>query len=206
MNETPRKEQLDVSKIFLAYLVACGDPVRTAQIAQCGTEDVLYLARTELWDAKLEQQSVLKGATPEEARQRTRELNRATCYVQALRLREIVDRTLAWCYEDEKNILNFCTERDKQGMPVFSTKPVLELVKAAEVCQSMLYRALGDTVVKTDVAASGNSLKDLHRLMVTMGDHLTGPDEKKIQLASQVEIPIRKVEAKFLDAESALEP
>ena len=204
MNEIPRKELLDVSKIFLAYLVACGDPVRAAQIAQCGTEDVLYLARTELWDAKLEQQAVLKGATPEEARQRTRELNRATCYVQALRLREIVDRTLAWCYEDEKNILNFAIETDKQGKKVFSTKPVLELVKAAEVCQAMLYRALGDTVIKTDAGGGGNSLKDLHRLMVAMGDHLAGPEDRKVELAKDVSLPLREKNPKFLDAENAL--
>lgn len=200
-SQTP-KEQLDVSRIFLSYLVACGDPIRTAQIAQCSPEDVLNLARTELWDAKLEQCSVLKGSTPEEARERTRELNRATNYVQALRMRELVDRTIKWCYEDEKNVLQFCIEIDKQGKKIFSTKPMLELIKAAEVCQTLLYRALGDTVAKETGGVSAPSLKDLHRLMVGMAEHMSSSDQPKIEKA--VNVPAGKPDSEFIDAETVL--
>lgn len=205
---TSRKEQLDVSKIFLAYMVAHGDPMRAAQIAQCNPEDVLFLATTELWDSKLAQQAILKGATPEEARERTRELNRATNYVQALRMRELVDRTIKWCYEDEKHILNFCTEVDKQGKKIFSTKPMLELAKAAEVAQNLLYRALGDVIPRDGQTGAnpGNSLKDLHRLMVAMGDHLSGPDKLQrnpVTLAAET-VAVEEPKTEFLDADTAL--
>lgn len=207
MSDTPRKEELDVSKIFLAYLVAAGDPIRTSQIAQCRPEDVLYLARVELWDSKLAEQAVIKGSSPAESRERTRELNRATNYVQALRLREMVDRTIKWCYDDEKNILNFAIEIDKQGKKVFSTKPVLELAKAAEVAQTLLYRALGDVIPKDGGnTGSGNSLKDLHRIMTTMQDHLTGGNGLEIKAAEQGhEEAAVKHEPQFLDADAALE-
>lgn len=208
MSDVPRKEELDVSKIFLAYLVAAGDAVRASQIAQCRPEDVLYLARVELWDSKLAEQAVVKGSSPAESRERTRELNRATNYVQALRLREMVDRTIKWCYEDEKNILNFAIEIDKQGKKIFSTKPILELTKAAEVAQTLLYRALGDVIPKDGgTVGSGNSLKDLHRLMTTMQDHLTGGNGVEIKPAEQrlVETVVTEQKPQFLDADAALE-
>ncbi len=213
MKDVPRKELLDVSKIFLAYMVSHGDIRRTAQVAQCGADDVVYLASTELWDQKLAQQSVLTGASPEEARERTRELNRATNYVQALRMRELVDRTIKWCYEDEKNILNFCIEIDKQGKKIFSTKPMLELVKAAEVAQNLLYRALGDVIPRDGVTGAnpGNSLKDLHRLMVAMGDHLTGTKQSEVHVVpidpAQPEnaSTVLKPKPQFLDADAALD-
>lgn len=211
-SEVSRKEQLDVSKIFLAYLVSHGDPIRTSQIAQCDPKDVLYLATSELWDSKLAEKGVLRGASPEEARALTRELNRATNYVQALRMRELVDRTIKWCYDDEKNILNFCIEVDKQGKKIFSTKPVLELVKAAEVAQTLLYRALGDVIPRDGTsgggAGSGNSLKDLHKLITAMGDHLTAPKQAEVRVDEVGVAPAVEVEPQkqFLDADSALAP
>ncbi len=198
------KEELDVSKIFLAYLVACGDPVRTAQIAQCKVEEVFFLSKTELWDSKLQERGVIAGETGN-AQEQTKELNRAACYVQAIRLRALIDKTIHHLYENEDNIQIFCQERMKNGKQVFSTKPLLDLVKAGEACQQMLYRSLGDFVAKDAAGASGlgAGLKDLHRYVTEAMSHLPAgaiPDMKTVEKLDPAAAAVG-----YLDVDQALD-
>lgn len=195
------KEELDVSKIFLAYLVACGDPIRTAQIALCKVEEVLFLAKTELWDKKLADRGVVTG-DPENAKRQTQELNRAACYVQAIRLRALIDRTIHHLYENEDNVQIFCQEKTKSGKNVFSTKPLLDLVKAGEACQQMLYRSLGDFVAKEATGGAGGSLKDLHRYVTEAMGHLPPDAVDKMKVVEKTD-PAKEVLG-YLDADQAL--
>lgn len=197
------KETLDVSKIFLAYLAAGGDAARTALIAQCKVDEVLFLAKTEFWDAKLEQQGVIRGQTAGEAKERTREINRAANYVQSLRLRALIDKTIQWIYENEENIAKFNQETNKQGKKVFSTKPLLDLTKAAEACQTMLYRALGDTVSKEEGGSGGGAnLRDLHKLVIDLQQNLPpGTPIDSIRLAEKVPADPAQSVVGYLDEE-----
>lgn len=197
------KEELDVSKIFLAYLVANGDPIRTAQIAQCKVEEVDFLSRSELWDRKLADRGIAAGGSPEDARERTKELNRATNYVQAIRLRALIDKTIKWIYENDENILKFNTETNKQGGKVFSTKPLLDLVKAGEVAQQMIYRSLGDVVEKGAGGLSAAAgLKELHRYVTDAMSHLPAgalPELKSVEKTDPAAEAIG-----YLDADAVL--
>lgn len=203
-----RKETLDVSKIFLTYLATFGDVVKTADVAECKIADVLYLAKVERWDTKLSECSIARAENPTKAKELTREVNRTGNYVQALRLRAIIDKTLQWIYENENNVGQFCQEVNKQGRTLFSTKPVLDLTKAAEAVHAMTYRALGDTVAKEDEGGTG-PLADLRSLHLTVINHMqkTGqiPEEeiKRAEKASQSNAAVEEIG--FLDVNSALE-
>lgn len=168
-NDLPsRKEQLDVSKIFLAYIACFGDVVQTADVANCRIADVLYLSKSELWDKKLSESQTARGPTPEKAKERGREINRMANYIQAIRLRGLIDKTLQWVYENEENITKFASEINKQGNRVFSTKPILDLAKSAETVQLMTYRALGDQLPKEDSNPLLNfsNIKGLHLTVI----------------------------------------
>lgn len=161
-----RKEELDVSRIFLAYLSAGGDTVAAAQIAGCRIEDVLFLAKAECWDVKLQNAGVVRGRTKDEAQIRLREINRMTAYIQAIRLRGLIDLTLQYIYKDQKNIVEFASETDKHGETFFSTKPILDLTKAASEVHAMIYRSLGDVLDGEAGKVSISNIKDLHLTVV----------------------------------------
>lgn len=207
-NDLPsRKETLDVSKIFLAYLATCGDVLQTATVAQCRVADVLYLAKAELWDAKLNESQIARGPTPEKAKERGREINRMANYIQSVRLRAIIDKTLQWIYENEENVTKFCQEVNKQGNKVYSTKPILDLVKAAESVHAMTYRSLGDTVAKEEgsIGPLGN-IKELHlHVIEAMKNSGQLPDEhlKQAEKVNQTDVAVKSVG--YLDVNTALE-
>jgi hypothetical protein len=167
---TPKNE-LDVSKIFLAYLSTGADALKTAHVAECNLDDVLYLAKTEMWDAKMERQGLAPGKNSEDFATRAREITRMANYVQALRIRGIIDQTIWHLYEGgPEAIEKFCSEEKRDGTRAFTTKPLVELTKAAETCHSMLYRSLGDVVAKDNAGES--AFKNLTALHMTVVNHL----------------------------------
>ncbi len=208
MSDVVYKEGLDVSRIFLAYVATAGDVARTAQTAQCEIKDVVFLSTTELWDKKLSDGFGITVGAPagEDAAKRAREINRAACLVQAQRLRALVDAALQTFFEnsqgdvDPKALEDFCEERDKKGNAVFSTKPVLELVKAAEACHVMLYRALGDTLPKDQAdILPGMNVKNLHLSVV---NHLANTGDAVTEAVPVQEL--KPTEQKFLPVDEVL--
>jgi len=170
-----RKEELDVSKIFLSYLAACGDVVRCSQVAKCTIADVLFLERSECWAAKLSEVSIVPGQSKDDAAEATREINRAACHVQALRLKALIDQTLKWIYDEPGRVCQFAQEIDKKGNSHFSTKPVLELVKAAESAHAMLYRSLGDKPLGGQpLAGERSKVTDVHLSVVQLMQSIPG--------------------------------
>lgn len=160
------KDRLDVSKVFLCYLHAGGDPLKTATAAGCKTSEVLFLERAENWPEKLSGNYSFAGGGSEEQLARAREMNRVSCVVQAQRLSGAIDRVLQFIYDNEDNIEKFCKETvDKKGMRVFSVKPLLDLTKAAQVAQDMMFKALDDKGTDGDDPKSGN-LRDVHLTIV----------------------------------------
>lgn len=171
-----RKDRLDVSKIFLSYLACGGDIPKCADMADCTIGDVVYLARSEMWDKKLSESALVRGSG-DGAKDKAREMNRMACYVQAIRLRGLIDKTLQRIYEDPDFIEAYCSEKNKQGKSVFSTKPVLDLVKAAEGVHAMTYRALGDKITEAEGGVGATvSLRDLHLTLINANQNMP-PDE-----------------------------
>lgn len=176
------KDQLDVSKIFLAYLSCGGDAVQTASVAEVELDDVLSLARSEMWDLKIQQRALSPAKNKDDAASRAREINRMACYVQALRIRGLIDETIHHLYDNGTAALeSFCTEERRDGTSFFTTKPLLDLTKAAEAAHAMLYRALGDVVAKDDGASTG--LKNLTALHMTVVGHMQNAGAEGLRAA-----------------------
>lgn len=193
------KELLDVSKIFLAYLANHGDVLATAQTANVEIADVLYLAKVELWDLKMEKQGIPRGSVSKETKARALDLNRMANYIQALRLRGTVDKILQFIYEDPANIQRFCTEIDKRGIPIPTTKPVLDLVKAAEVCHALTYRALGDVVEKLEGGGDLDT-RNIKALHLTMIQHFGDKGPVDLKVAEPI---LQAASAKTVDPQTA---
>jgi hypothetical protein len=203
-----RKEALDVSKIFLSFLACGGDAVATCQLAECELDDVLWLSKVELWDRKLQTYGVVPGETDEQSLERTRRRNRMSLYIQAQRLRGIVDQTLHQIYENTDNLMAYSQERDKKGKPFFSTKPVRELVDAAEKIHGMLYRSLGDVVDRDDKKGPRalDSVRELHLTVIqqlqSAGGSVPEADLKRAEDVAGTAAPREAIG--YLDVESAL--
>lgn len=169
-----RKQRLDVSKIFLSYAAYCGDVLSTARACDCTIADVQWLSTVEDWPSKLRDLQISPAARSAKditaALNSTRERARIACYVQALRLRGLIDQTLKQIYEDPENILKYCQERDKRGNAFFSTKPLKELTDATEKVHSLIYRALGDVITDEERNRSPEvnvaNLKELHLTVI----------------------------------------
>jgi hypothetical protein len=138
------KNTLDVSQIFLTYLTFGGDVDRTSIAVNLDREIVMNLAKAENWPAKLDQLTKLNDGADSKVLQV--QINRAINYVQAHRLRAIVDKVISHLSTKRaEDIVDLFTRVGKNGEPEFSARPLTDLVKAAESCQVMTQRALGDT-------------------------------------------------------------
>jgi hypothetical protein len=149
-----QKKDIDVSKVFLAYVALQGDPNRVALAVNLDAEEVRALAIQENWEGKIGQ----VGALREKDSNFQITLNRALSYVQAQQLSTLIDEVIKHWSADPAGMLDDFTTTTKNGS-TFSTKALTDLVKAAEMVANMKARALGDTgVPEADDRASGASI------------------------------------------------
>jgi hypothetical protein len=133
-----QKKDLDVSKVFLTFLAMQGDVTRTAFACNLEPKTVEELAVTEQWAVKIQQFVALR-----EADQHVQiNVNRALNYVQARQLSTLVDAVIQK-FSNPDELMDALTTVTKNGS-TFSTKPLTDLVRAAEMIQNMTARALGD--------------------------------------------------------------
>jgi hypothetical protein len=137
---TPTKK-LDHVKAFLAFLSFQGDVSRTALACEVDTEEIESLATRENWAGKVKQFSALKESDPKFQIG----LNRILNYVQARQIASVVDTLIThFSQMTPDELVEILTTTTKNGC-TFEVKPLTDLAKAAELCQSMACRALGDT-------------------------------------------------------------
>ena len=132
------KRDIDVSRVFLAYLSLQGDCNRTAMACDMAVEDVRDLAAAEQWSTKIKQFAALR----EEDQHFQVGLNRVLNFVQARQLSGLVDAVIKEMSDPEK-MMELLTTTTMHGS-TFNTKPLTDLVRAAEAIQAMTSRALGD--------------------------------------------------------------
>jgi hypothetical protein len=136
------KNTLDVAQIFQTYITFCGDVDRTAVALNLDAVTIEQLAQAENWKRKAEQWNGLREGDPRDVQI---QINRAVNYVQAHRLRALLDLVIADLQDESKGkLIDRLTVNTKNG-PEFKTRALTDLVKAAEACQLMTQRALGDT-------------------------------------------------------------
>jgi hypothetical protein len=203
--ETPeqlaiRKANLDVSKIFLAYLSCNGDALQTARLSDCSVEDVIQLSLAERWANKLQESGLSPVEKDGDIVKSRREWIRMTCYLQGLRLRGIIDAILQKACATREGAHELCFEVAKNGQPIFSTRPIRDLVDATERCHNLLYRAVGDSL-KASVEEERDSdarFRDLH--LTVIQSLQKGDTAEAIKKAEQV-IPAQEPSpvSEFLD-------
>lgn len=141
-------ETIDRSAMFLTYLAFMGDIHRTAAALMVEPAKVKAAAEFEQWDKKVAHlKSVKSGMGPDEF---LRELNRVVNFVQALRLRSVMDKLILKVSGDEATFDDFvtkqtkdCTNRDPAAL--------LGVIRCVEAVHRMTYAALGDIPGKTDL-------------------------------------------------------
>jgi hypothetical protein len=138
---------LDREQAFLIYATFTGDLERTAAALNVRPMDVLRVADEENWNEKLKPILELsKSAKPGDVE---KAINRALNFVQAHRLRMIIERIikrLTGMSADELEEYVFAA-RDEDGkrFSKLSTRAVADLSSALEKCHAMSYLALGDS-------------------------------------------------------------
>lgn len=136
---TLQKKDIDVSRVFLAYLSLQGDCDRTALACDMDPETVRSLALNEQWATKIQQFAALR----EQDQHFQIGLNRVLNFVQARQLSGLVDSVIKHLNSTPETLVDSLTTVTKNGSS-FNTKPLTDLVRAAEAVQLMTARALGD--------------------------------------------------------------
>jgi hypothetical protein len=138
------KNRLDVSQVLLTYVALVGDVHKTAVALDMDPAVVRQLAESEGWDVKI--QRVTMMAKSGRAGDFERAQNRALCFVQGHRIRNLIDRVILH-FQDmtEEEVCAEITAVGKSGVRHVSARFFTDLAAAAEKCHAMTYAALGDT-------------------------------------------------------------
>lgn len=139
-------DKIDVSQLFSAYVAFAGDLRKAAAACNVPVAAAEAVAIRERWAEKLPDYALADpgAASAAGTLDLQRQINRAVNYIQAHRLRSIVDRVVLYlAAQPTESLLELLSRRHKQGREL-NVRPLADLVKAAEVCQMMTMRALGD--------------------------------------------------------------
>ncbi len=159
-HELVKIDSLDIVQAYETFLAFNGDLERTALSLDVKLAGLEAIAVRDDWAGKLKRWNTLNGEGNQAAIQI--KVNRAINYVQATRLRSILDKVISHIGQgDAQDLVNRLTVITKNG-PEFKTRALTDLVKAAETAQLMTARALGDTQGErpdgADNSKSGSSI------------------------------------------------
>ncbi len=139
---------IDRENAFLLYAAFCGDLERTAHALNIRTMDVLRMADEENWNEKLRGILELKkSGRPGDVE---RMINRALNFVQAHKMRMVIERVLCRITKltpEELEDYMFSGKVSKDGdiEKKLSTRAIADLASALEKCHAMTYAALNDS-------------------------------------------------------------
>lgn len=197
---------LDRDNAFMLYATFCGDLERTAHALKVQPVDVLKLADADHWNEKLASIIELKKSTRPGDIERA--INRAINFVQAARLRHVVERAIRLLYT--MGDVEFMEKVFSQGFaktgtpPHLTAKAMADLATAMEKVQAMTYLALADTSTdraKRKEAEEGNeSAQDFHVRIADAMARVKGSNSVRSELFDQ-----QLAQAKALLAESVSE-
>lgn len=143
---------LDRKQVFLLFATLCGNVAQTAAALNISEATIQRLVDEEKWQEKIK--SIVEMRNSGKPHVVERAINRAINFTQAHRLRLFVDRVLQKLTDMTDAELEeyvFCSEIPaKPGKPgaivaKLNTRPIADLVAAAEKAQSLSYAALGDS-------------------------------------------------------------
>jgi hypothetical protein len=119
-----------------------GDVDKTAAEMNLDRQSIRDLADAEGWNTKIAEWSQLEEGDRREVQSRT---SRTANYIRARRLLNIIDNlTSSLSEKTPKQLIKLLTKPVRPKGKEFSTRPLTDLVKAAETCQTMMQKAVGD--------------------------------------------------------------
>jgi hypothetical protein len=142
---------IDRENAFLLYAAFTGDLERTAHALGIRTIDVLNIANEDQWNEKLKGiLDLKKSGKPGDIE---RAINRALNFVQAHRMRLIIERVIrkltGMSDEELEQYLfteaNIGTSENPVNYKKLTTRQLADLASAIEKCHAMSYAALNDT-------------------------------------------------------------
>jgi len=137
-----KRNEADISRIFESYIQFLGDTAKVSVALDIEEHLVKNLAAVEGWDKKLKQWQQQISGDPREFQV---QVNRAINFVQAHRLRTVLDKVVGKLHSmTADELIDALTVNTKYGSEV-KTRALTDLVKGAEAVQLMTQRALGDT-------------------------------------------------------------
>lgn len=151
---TPIDESADFQRdnVFMLYASFCGDVDRTAHATQLSPDEVRALALAGSWDTKLKPIIELRKSQKQDDVERA--INRALNFVQAHRMRKILEATIrriSAMTPDELTEATTMRQIGKDGEVIretLSTRPLADLASALEKCHALTYMALNDTATE----------------------------------------------------------
>lgn len=145
------KTEFDKDNAFMLYATFCGDVERTAHALRLTPVQVMELAETHKWNEQL--RGILELKKSGKPGDVERAVNRAVNFVQAHRLRLLLERTLGYiCKLPTEEMYGLMLQRsyDKAGNVTekLGTRPLADLAAALEKCHVLTYLALNDSTTE----------------------------------------------------------
>lgn len=160
------KNPIDPAAVFSALVLFRGDLIQTSESLRVPERTVAEMSSKYGWAAKLREMGVTGSSAPTNKQDAVARLqNRAMNFVQAIRLRELVDRLALEMLESPEKLTEFTTVVTKNGTKR-DMRTVVDLVNAANVAQAMTARALQD---HKDNEAGDREAMDGNQLSLAVG-------------------------------------
>lgn len=199
-----RVAHLDRENAFLVYATFVGDLERTAAALNIRPLDVVRMADEGHWMDRLKPLLELsKSSKPGDVE---RVINRALNFVQAHRMRMVIERALnrltGMTVEEFEDYIFTSQEYDgKKGtsrVKRLSARALADLAAAIEKCHSMTYAALGDTAKERqsrDEGGSETAANDMYLKIAAAAQKVAKDNSPRAQLFdAQLEIATEKAE------------
>lgn len=173
-------DQIDRSAMFLTYLAFLGDIHRTAAALMVDPLKVKAAAEHEGWDKKVKHLTQVKNDLgPDEF---LRELNRVVNFVQAVRLRSIMDKVLARLGGDGLDAFLTTYTKDTSNT---SVKALRDVIACCEAVHRLTYTALGDLPGKRSLD-EGDKAKGSAALSIlgALSQGVSTPEASEVVLAT----------------------
>lgn len=164
------KQRTDVAQIFLVFMATIGDVEKTALAMELEPEFVTWLSEQEGWQEKVRRVSVMsKSGKPGDWE---RAQNRCLNFVQAHRVRALIDRVLIELVklEPDKLAEKFkAVDRFGKDKGV-SARFFSDITAAMDKVHLLSYYALGDSVgervKRTEEEGTDRSVNDIHAALI----------------------------------------
>ena len=177
--------KVDQVKAFMLFAYFGGDTTKTAQACAVDVRVIDSLSHDFRWLDQIKGQNRLDT---DEGLKLEQGANRARNYVLAQRLGTLLEHIVLGAAKDPEAWAEMhCTDVDPEtGNKTFTSKPLVEIAKAAEIITNMTYRATGDKMAAT---ASTNEASDgkVTNLMTNVYLNLGKLEETAKRVAKQID-------------------